>query len=250
MDRVIDKVALVSGAARGIGGSIAARLLGEGAKVVIGDILDDAGAALADRLGEGATYVHLDVTRPEDWEAAVRTATERYSGLNILVNNAGIVNFGSIEEYTYEQWNAVIAVNLTGTFNGMKAAVPSLKAAKGASIINISSTAGIHGYEKLPGYTASKFGVRGLTKSVALDLGRFGVRVNSVHPGFIVTPMTDGLPRDTSHVALDRVGHPGEVADLVLYLAGDESSFVTGAEFVIDGGETAGMASNPILGAQ
>jgi 3alpha(or 20beta)-hydroxysteroid dehydrogenase len=243
MDRVIDKVALISGAAQGIGAAIAARLHGEGAKVVIGDILDADGQATAERIGSDAKYVRLDVTSMEDWNAAVTTAVETFGGLHILVNNAGIVNFAPIEDYTLEQWDAVIGVNLTGTFKGMKAAIPVLKQSRGGSVINISSIAGLRGYEAIPGYSASKFGVRGLSKSAALDLGRYGVRVNSVHPGVISTPMTAGMDLDMSRTALNRVGHPGEVADLVLYLASDESQFVTGAEFVIDGGDTAGSVT-------
>ena len=243
MDRVIDKVALISGAARGIGAAIAARLHGEGAKVVLGDILDDEGQATAERIGSDAVYVHLDVTRTEDWNASVKTALEAFGGLHVLVNNAEIVNFAPIEDYTLEQWDAVIGVNLTGTFKGMKAAIPVLKQSRGGSIINVSSIAGLRGYEAIPGYSASKFGVRGLSKSAALDLGRYGVRVNSVHPGVISTPMTAGMALDMSRTALNRVGHPGEVADLVLYLASDESQFVTGAEFIIDGGDTAGSVT-------
>ncbi|WP_423184541.1 glucose 1-dehydrogenase [Arthrobacter sp. NyZ413] len=245
MERVIDKVALVSGGARGIGAAVASRLHGEGARVVIGDVLDEEGKDTAERMGSGAVYVHLDVTSPRDWEAAVGAAVDTFGGLHILVNNAGIVNFGPIEDYTLEQWNSVITVNLTGTFNGIKAAIPALKQSKGGSVINISSIAGIRGYEAIPGYTASKFGVRGLTKSAALDLGRYGIRVNSVHPGVISTPMTAGMEMDMSRVALNRQGHPGEIADLVLYLASNESSFVTGAEFVIDGGDTAGAVTPP-----
>lgn len=243
MDRVVDKVALISGGARGIGAAVASRLHGEGAKVVIGDVLDAEGKETAERMGSGVLYVHLDVSSPQDWEAAVTAATETFGGLHILVNNAGIVNFAPIEDYTLEQWNTIIAVNLTGTFNGIKAAIPALKQSKGGAIINISSIAGIRGYEQIPGYTASKFGVRGLTKSAALDLGHHGIRVNSVHPGVISTPMTAGMTLDMSRVALNRMGHPGEVADLVLYLSSDESSFVTGAEFVIDGGDTAGTVT-------
>jgi len=243
MERVIDKVVLVTGAARGIGAATAARLHGEGARVVLADVLDDEGKETAERIGSGALYVHLDVTSPQDWESAVAAAVDTFGGLNVLVNNAGIVNFASIEEYTLEQWNSVISVNLTGTFNGIKAAIPALKASKGGSIINVSSIAGLRGYEQIPGYTASKFGVRGLTKSAALDLGRHGIRVNSVHPGVISTPMTAGMTMDMSHVAISRMGHPGEVADLILYLASDEASFVTGAEFVIDGGDTAGTVT-------
>ncbi|WP_394251768.1 glucose 1-dehydrogenase [Arthrobacter pityocampae] len=243
MERVIDKVALITGGARGIGAAVAARLHGEGARVVIGDILDEAGAETVERIGSGALYVHLDVTDPQDWENAVAATVDAFGGLDILVNNAGIVDFAPIEEYTLERWNAVIAVNLTGTFQGIKAVIPAMKQARRGSIVNISSIAGMRGYEQIPAYTASKFGVRGLTKSAALDLGPHRIRVNSVHPGVISTPMTADIATDMSHVALSRMGHPGEVADLVLYLASDESSFVTGAEFVIDGGDTAGTVT-------
>ena len=242
MARVSGKVALISGGARGLGAAQARLLAQEGAGVVVGDVLDDEGKALAEELVEGVRFVHLDVTKLEDWEAAVSNAVDSFGGLDILVNNAGIVNFGTIEEYAVEAWNTVIAINLTGAFLGIKAATPALIKSGAASIINISSTAGLHGYEALPGYTASKFGLRGLTKAVALDLARYNVRVNSVHPGAIRTPMTEGLDLPQNHVALHRIGEPIEVANLVLFLASNESSFSTGAEFVTDGGETAGLA--------
>ncbi|BCW73275.1 glucose 1-dehydrogenase [Arthrobacter sp. NicSoilB8] len=243
MGRLDGKVALISGAARGIGGATATRMLQEGAKVVVGDVLDEDGTALAAQLGDSARYVHLDVTSPADWEQAVGEAVSAFGGLSILVNNAGIVNFGRIDEYPHEQWARIIDVNLTGVFNGIKAAAPVLARSSPASIINISSIAGLRGYEQLAGYTASKFGVRGLTKAAAMDLGGLGIRVNSVHPGVIETPMTAGMTFDTGHVPLHRIGQPTEVADLAVYLAADESSFVTGAEFVIDGGETAGSVA-------
>jgi len=245
MGRLEGKVALISGGARGIGAAMARRFLDEGARTVVGDVLDDDGARLLTQLGDDARYVHLDVTRPADWDAAVSEAVTAFGGLTILINNAGIVNFGRIIDYPHEQWARIIEVNLTGVFNGIKAATPALARAGSASIINVSSIAGLRGYENLAGYTASKFGVRGLTKAAALDLGRDGIRVNSVHPGVIQTPMTEGMTFDTGHVPLHRIGQPTEVADLAVYLAGEESSFVTGAEFVIDGGETAGTVGTP-----
>lgn len=243
--RLNGKVALVSGGARGMGAAHAKLMIAEGAKVVIGDLLDKEGEALAHELGPDATYVHLDVTKPKDWDDAVSKAVRTYGKLDVLVNNAGIANFGPIEEYSHADWDKIIAINLTGVFNGIKAAVPELKKTKGGSIINISSTAGIRGYPALSGYTATKFGVRGLTKAVALDVGKYGIRVNSVHPGVIRTPMTSSIPEDTRHVAMDRTAAPEEVAQLVLFLASDESSFSTGAEFIADGGETAGLVANP-----
>ncbi|MCB5290814.1 glucose 1-dehydrogenase [Arthrobacter sp. SO3] len=247
MGRLDGKVALVSGGARGIGAAIAKHFLDEGARVVVGDVLDEAGRQLAGQLGNGVRFVHLDVTEPTDWESAVNESVTAFGSLSILVNNAGMVNFGRIDEYPHELWARIIDVNLTGVFNGIQAAAPSMKRGAPASIINISSIAGLRGYENLSGYTASKFGVRGLTKSAALDLGGFGIRVNSVHPGVVETPMTAGMTFETGHVPLHRVGQPSEVADLAVYLAGDESSFVTGAEFVIDGGETAGTVAPPAV---
>jgi 3alpha(or 20beta)-hydroxysteroid dehydrogenase len=245
MGRLDGKVALISGGARGIGAAIAQRFLDEGATALVGDVLDDDGAQLLAQLGDGVRYVHLDVTSPADWDAAVNEAVSAFGGLSILVNNAGIVNFGRIDDYPHEQWARIIEVNLTGVFNGIKAAAPALARAGSSSIINVSSIAGMRGYENLAGYTASKFGVRGLTKAAALDLGRDGIRVNSVHPGVIQTPMTEGMTFDTGHVPLHRIGQPAEIAQLAVYLASEESSFVTGAEFVIDGGETAGTVVPP-----
>lgn len=239
--RLSGKVALVSGGARGMGESHVRALIAEGAKVVFGDILDEEGQKLADELGSHARFIHLDVTNRKQWQSAVALTLREFGKLNILVNNAGIANFGPIGQYSYEQWDTMIAVNLTGTFNGIHESVEALKASAPSSIINISSTAGIQGFSALPGYNASKFGVRGLTKSVALDLGLFNVRCNSIHPGVITTPMTEGLEIPTKHVALNRRGESYEISNLVVYLASDESSFSTGSEFVADGGETAGL---------
>lgn len=242
-DRLTGKVALISGGARGMGASHARAMLAQGAQVMLADVLDDEGRALAAELGDGAGYVHLDVTSRADWAAAVDATVARYGKLNVLVNNAGIANFGAIGSYPPEEWDRVIAINLTGVFNGIHASVEALKAAAPSSIINISSTAGLKGYPALGGYNAAKFGVRGLTKAVALDLGQFGVRCNSVHPGMVATPMTAGMPSAQKHVAMKRIGESFELSALVVFLASDESSFSTGAEFVADGGETAGLAN-------
>jgi 3alpha(or 20beta)-hydroxysteroid dehydrogenase len=240
MARLSGKTALISGGARGMGASHARAIVEEGGNVVIGDLLDAEGEALATELGDSAVYTHLDVTNPDDWATAVALATRTFGGLNVLVNNAGIVNFGALDEYTKDQWDLIIAINLTGPFLGISAARDALVASAPSSIVNISSTAGIQGSAALHGYTASKFGVRGITKSVALELGSLGVRANSIHPGVIKTPMTADLVLDDQTGALGRAGEPVEVSNLVVYLASDESSFSTGAEFVVDGGQLAG----------
>lgn len=243
MERLTGKVALISGGARGMGAAHARRFIEEGARVVVGDVLDDSGSALAAELGESARYVHLDVTSYADWENAVRTTVEQFGRLDILINNAGIVNYAPIDEFPLDAWDKIIAINLTGVFYGIKASTEALKQSGKGSIVNISSTAGIKGYEALPGYVASKFGVRGLTKNAALDLGRYNIRVNSVHPGVIRTPMTEGLDDSAQElVALHRLGEPNELTEVLVFLASDEGSFATGAEFIIDGGETAGLA--------
>ncbi|HEY6713452.1 MAG TPA: glucose 1-dehydrogenase [Rubrobacter sp.] len=244
MARLEEKVALVSGGARGIGAAIARAMADEGAKVVIGDLLDEEGEALAEDIGPSATYVHLDVTKPADWATAVATAVEKYGKLDVLVNNAGISIPGLIDEYSHADWDKIVAINLTGVFDGIQAGVPALKNAGGGSIVNVSSLAGLIGVPASSAYAATKFGVRGLTKSAALDLGKYGIRVNSIHPGYIRTPIhATAVPPDTSSVALDRGGEPDEIANLVVFLASDESSFSTGSEFVADGGESAGNAT-------
>lgn len=240
--RLEGKVALISGGARGMGESHARTMVAQGASVVIADILDADGEAVAADLGSAATYVHLDVTDRDQWARAVATAIDRYGGLNVLINNAGIATVGTIGAYTPEQWDAIIAINLTGAFNGITASVDALKAGAPSSIINIASTAGLQGYSRLAGYCASKFGVRGLTKAAALDLGAHNIRCNSVHPGAVATPMIKGVDASQQHVAMRRVGRPEELSNLIVFLASDESSFSTGAEFIADGGETAGLA--------
>jgi 3alpha(or 20beta)-hydroxysteroid dehydrogenase len=240
MGRLSGKIALVSGGSRGMGAAHARAIVANDGKVVIGDILETEGAALARELGDDARFIRLDVTKADDWKASVRLAVTEFGGLNVLVNNAGIAEKPTeLEDVTEAQWNTILDINLTGVFLGIKAAVGALKASAPASIINISSTAGFIGTPGLHGYVASKFGVRGLTKAVAAELGSSRVRANSIHPGPIRTPMIAGF--DVSGIAgtLRRMGEPEEVSNLVVYLASDESSFSTGSEFVVDGGQLA-----------
>lgn len=236
MGRVDDKVALITGGAQGMGAAHARALVAEGAKVVIADILDDKGDELAAELGDAARYVHLDVAEADQWDAAVATALQEFGGLNVLVNNAGIVAMGKIGKFDMTQWQRVIDVNLTGTFLGMQAVVEPMKTAGGGSIINVSSIEGLRGAPMVHPYVASKWAVRGLAKSAAIELGRYNIRVNSLHPGFIRTPMTKHFPDDMVTAPLGRPGHSEEVAAFVVFLASDESSFATGSEFVADGG--------------
>ncbi|TCK21416.1 SDR family oxidoreductase [Pseudonocardia endophytica] len=239
MQRLQGKVALISGGARGMGAAHARAIVREGGSVVVGDVLDTEGKELCDELGNGTRFAFLDVRLEEDWAAAVELATATFGKLDVLVNNAGICSTGSLFDYSLDDWNRIIGINLTGQFLGMKASVAHLIAAAPSSIINISSTQGIEGIAALHGYTASKFGVRGLTKSAALELAGWNVRVNTICPGTIATPMNEGL--DVSGFnPMNRKADPQEVSSLVVYLAGDESSFITGTEIVVDGGELAG----------
>src|ERR1700759_466665 len=240
-DRLTGKIALVSGGARGMGASHVRMMVAEGAKVVFGDILDDEGKAVAAEVGDDARYLHLDVTKPEDWDAAVATAIAEFGGVDVLVNNAGIINIGTFEDYEISEWQRILDINLTGVFLGIRAVVKPMKEAGRGSIINISSIEGIAGTIACHGYTATKFAVRGLTKSAELELGPSGIRVNSIHPGLIKTPMTDWVPDDIFQTALGQIGQPHEVSSLVVYLASDESSYSTGSEFVVDGGTTGGL---------
>ena len=189
-------VAIVTGAARGMGESHVRGLVAAGARVVATDVLDDLGTALADELGDSVVYRHLDVTDEAGWNDVVADAEATWGPVGVLINNAGIVMFGSIVDLTVEQFQRTLDINLTGVFLGMHCVVPSMKRAGGGSIVNISSTAGLQGYANLGAYVASKWGVRGLTKTAALELGAFGIRVNSIHPGPIRTPMVGGLRDD------------------------------------------------------
>jgi NAD(P)-dependent dehydrogenase (short-subunit alcohol dehydrogenase family) len=250
MTRLAGKVALISGGARGQGAAETRLFVREGAAVVFGDVLDDEGKKVEAEIranGGRATYVHLDVTREADWRAAVATAVQTYGRLSVLVNNAGILFRAKIEDTSEADWDRIMAVNVKGVFLGTKAAIPALRQAGGGSIINISSTAGLVGS---PGgtaaYTATKGAVRLFTKSTAIQHAREGIRCNSVHPGPIVTDMIKDVLDDQKawegrlrRLPMGRAGTADEVAYGVLYLASDESSYVTGSELVIDGGTTA-----------
>lgn len=249
--RVANKVVLISGAASGMGAAHARHLADEGASVVLGDIQDVAGRELVEDINaatgrEAAIYVHLDVTDFADWEAAVDAAVQRFGRLDSLVNNAGIGSRGSAADSTLEQWDQVIAVNLTGPFYGMKAAFPALGRNETSSIVNVSSIAGLFGFKERAAYSASKWGVQGLTKTSAMDFGPAGVRVNSIHPGSVNTPLTASLKRGFGQVPLGRAAEPDEVSPLIVYLVSDESRYVSGAAIAIDGGETAGNYLRPM----
>jgi 3alpha(or 20beta)-hydroxysteroid dehydrogenase len=241
MAELTSKVALVTGGASGIGKACARAIVAEGGRVMIADVADTLGRAAAEELGPAAAYVHLDVSVQHEWIEAVEATVATFGALNVLVNNAGMITGGALGEYPPADWRRIIEVNLTGTFLGLSACVGELKRSAPSSVVNMSSVAGLQGAPGYHGYCASKWGIRGLTKSAALELAPYGIRVNSVHPGTIRTPMTAGVPDSMAgNAALGRFGEAGEVADLVVYLAGDRSSFSTAAEFVVDGGESAG----------
>lgn len=240
MARFDGSVALVSGGARGLGAAYVRALHAEGAAVVVGDVLVDEAERLVADLGSRALAVPLDVTSEESWAAAVERAST-LGVVDVLVNNAGIANAGRLERYGKEQWDAVIAVNLTGTFLGARAVVPGMRAAGRGSVVNISSVEGMRGDAGLHGYVASKFGVRGLTKSLAVELGPAGIRVNSVHPGFVVTAMTEHLDASRQRIPLGRTATPDDLVGAVLFLASSDAAYVTGTELVVDGGMIAGV---------
>lgn len=237
MGRVADKVVLVTGGARGMGAAHAAALAAEGAKVVIADILEDEGRAVAETLGEAVHFVRLDVTDVSQWETAVSACINLFGGLDALVNNAGIVKLGSLRKLAIADWQQVLDVNLTGAFLGMRAVVEPMIARGGGSIVNISSVEGLAGSSHLHAYVAAKFGLRGITKSAAVELASQGIRVNSIHPGLVHTPMSDGVTEDfMAPIPMRRGADPAEVSSFVVFLVSDESTYATGAEFVVDGG--------------
>jgi 3alpha(or 20beta)-hydroxysteroid dehydrogenase len=249
MGRMTGKVAIVTGGARGMGGATARLFVENGGQVVIADVLDEVGQALADELGDAAVFCHMDVTQQQDWYSAI-AAAQALGPLNVLVNNAAVVLLSSIVDTTEEDFMRLVSINQLGTFLGIRSVIEPMKAAGGGSIINISSIDGLHSSAGLAAYSSTKWAVRGLTKNAAIELGQYGIRVNSVHPGGIFTDMggaNSGLSEEEMSQAIykdfpiPRVGKPEEVAQVTLFLATDEASYSTGSEFVADGGWFAGM---------
>lgn len=243
MARLEGKVAIITGAAQGMGASHAKKFIEEGAKVVLTDLNEEKGLAFAEELGENALFVKQNVTSEADWATVVEEAEKTFGPVNVLVNNAGITMAKSILQTTAEEYRRIVEINQVSVFLGMKTVIPSMQKAGGGSIVNISSMNGLVG--GAIGYTDTKFAVRGMTKAAALECANYGIRVNSVHPGVIATPMV--VQEDTKaaveefskHIPLKRVAQSEEVSNMVLFLASDEASYSTGSEFVIDGGLTA-----------
>lgn len=262
MGRLDGKIAIVTGAARGMGEAEARLFAAEGAKVVVADVLDGEANAVAAAIGDAALAVHLDVTDEASWHAALDACRARFGEPTALVNNAGVLHVAPLLAMDVADLRRVLEVNLVGPFLGMKVVGGAMAAAGGGSIVNVSSTGGMIGMSMISAYTASKWGLRGMTKSAAIELAHQGVRVNSLHPGGVATPMAGGagsvltdppafgtVDADPALAALDarsagqpirRIGRPVEIARLALFLASDESSYCTGAEFVADGGDIAG----------
>ncbi len=246
--RLEGKVALITGSARGQGEAEARRFTAEGAKVAITDLRDVLGEQLAAELGPDTFYQQLDVTREDDWDAAVAATVERFGKLDILVNNAGIGAFGTLEGLDLKTHHEMTDINLHGVYLGMRAAKAALVATGNGAIVNISSIDGIVGVLGMTSYSGTKFAVTGMTRSAAIELGPLGVRVNSIHPGVINSPMVQEAPPETlarlnrlmDMQPIKRMGEPDEIASLALFLASDEASYITGAQFVIDGGHLAG----------
>lgn len=233
---------VVTGGARGIGAAVAHTLAKAGAGIVVADLLAHEGNTVAEAIGSQAIFRHLDVTDEHEWRRVLDDAEASFGPLAVLVNNAGILDFGGVESESPAQFRHVLDVNLVGAWLGMHLAAPRLRAAGDGVIVNVSSTAGLIGYSGIAGYVASKWGLRGLTKAAALELGKDGVRVCSVHPGPIHTPMTASMdPSVAAGQPLPRFGEPEEVAAMVGFVV-TEATFSTGSEFVLDGGATAGAS--------
>jgi len=250
--RLEGKVAIITGAAKGQGEAEARLFAREGASVVLTDVLRERGEAVAADIGEHALFLAHDVSNEQDWQRVMTAATERFGGLDILVNNAAIHWVRPIEEEDWGEFQRLLSINLGGAFLGTRAAIAPMRSRGGGSIVNISSTAGLVGFTGHGTYGAAKWGVRGFTKVAAIELGKHGIRVNSVHPGPIRTDMLPGGPSDVDparwrNLPLGRSGAPEEVAELVLFLASDAASFISGGEFTVDGGSLAGPPTPPAL---
>lgn len=245
MGRLADKIAIVTGGAQGQGAAIARAFVAEGAEVVIADIAEEAGEQLAADLGAAACFRRHDVSDEESWNSVVEFTGATFGDVNVLVNNAGVLRFGELHKMPLDEFDLLVRINQRGTFLGMRAVAPTMRRNKAGSIINASSVEGLAGMGSLAAYTGTKFAIRGMTKAAALELGSRGIRVNSVHPGMIDTGMTRehggdaAMEYGASKVPMRRVGTPEDIAPLYVYLASDESGYVTGAEIAIDGGVTA-----------
>jgi 3alpha(or 20beta)-hydroxysteroid dehydrogenase len=242
-------VAIITGAARGQGEAEARLFVAEGAKVVVADVLADEGRAVAESLGDAALFVALDVTDEMGWKEVVAEAEGAFGPVTTLVNNAAILDFAAVQDYDADRFRRVLDVNVTGAFLGIKSVVPSMEKTGNGSIVNISSNGGMEGLPFVSAYSTSKWAIRGLSRSAAIELGRRGIRVNTVCPGGIDTPMTRDVGQDGEqapffqNLPIKRIGTVEDVAPVVLFLASDEAGYVTGAEYVVDGGHLAGDAT-------
>jgi len=265
MGRLDGKTALITGAAQGTGEVIARVFAGEGARLVLADVQDERGTAVAEEIGADATFVHLDVSSPDDWQRAVTAASERFGGVDVLVNNAAILLLKPFDEITPEEFLRIVQVNQLGPFLGMQAVLPVMKERDGGSIVNIASTDGIKGMNGVAAYASSKWAVRGLTKSAAIELGRYAIRVNAVCPEAgnpnMSAPFFPGNPdlSDVPHQMMQKILKdpkpvvPGsrlrDIANMALFLASDESRSCTGADFVVDAGLTVGWYQDGVPSA-
>ena len=250
--RLSGRIAIVTGGASGIGEATARTFAAHGATVIIADVAAERGMALANEIGNPATFLALDVADPGAWAAVIDEVVRRFGGIDVLVNNAGIGGMTEITDESPEQHHRMLDINLTGVWAGIRAVVPAMKAAGGGSIVNISSIDGLVGVAHNATYVASKFAVTGLTRSLALELGEHGIRVNSVHPGITRTPIMPAgplMPRLQQAIdrqPIKRIGQPQDIANAVLFFASDESAYCTGSSLVVDGGHIAGPYRDPI----